>query len=88
MIEGSPPYSNRNNWEARHLIATNGTPTIANLEDLSPIFRDYLEKTLEVDAEERPDATQLLQHLFFSIAEPLWTLVPLIKATREIARNR
>ena len=88
MIEGKPPNLNQNPLKALYLIATNGTPTIANPENLSPTFRDYLAKTLEVDAEKRPDATQLLQHPFFAIAEPLRTLAPLIKAAREIARNK
>ena len=87
MIEGEPPYLNQNPMKALYLIATNGTPTIANPENLSPTFRDYLAKTLEVDAEKRQDATQLLQHPFFLIAESLRTLVPLIKNAREIARN-
>jgi p21-activated kinase 1 len=88
MIEGEPPYLNQNPLKALYLIATNGTPTIANPENLSSTFRDYLAKTLEVDAEKRPDATRLLQHPFFEISEPLRTLSPLIKAAREIARNK
>lgn len=61
MVEGEPPYLNQNPLKALYLIATNGTPTIANPESLSPTFRDYLARTLEVDAEKRPDAAQLLQ---------------------------
>src|ERR1700676_1805390 len=61
MIEGEPPYLNQNPLKALYLIATNGTPTIANPEALSPMFSDYLAKTLEVDAEKRPNATALLQ---------------------------
>ena len=61
MIEGEPPYLNQNPLKALYLIATNGTPTIANPESLSPTFRDYLSKTLEVDAEKRPTASELLQ---------------------------
>jgi p21-activated kinase 1 len=87
MIKGEPPYLNQNPMKALYLFATNGTPTIADPENLSPTSRDYLAKTLEVDAEKRPDATQLLQHPFFLMAEPLRTLVPLIKNAREIARN-
>ena len=88
MIEGEPPYFNQNPLKALYLLTTNGTPTIANAENMSLEFRDYLARTLDVDAEKRPDATQLLQHPFFAIAEPLHTLVPLIKAARNIARNR
>ncbi|KAF8216515.1 kinase-like domain-containing protein [Mycena galopus ATCC 62051] len=53
MIEGEPPYLNQNPLKALYLIATNGTPTIANPESLSAVFSDYLAKTLEVDAEKR-----------------------------------
>lgn len=68
MIEGEPPYLNQNPLKALYLIATNGTPTIANPEALSGIFRDYLAKTLEVDAEKRPDAATLLMVRFFSFS--------------------
>ncbi|KAF5387311.1 hypothetical protein D9757_005777 [Collybiopsis confluens] len=88
MIEGEPPYLNQNPLKALYLIATNGTPKIANPENLSPTFTDYLAKTLEVDAEKRPSATELLQHPFFKLSEPLRTLAPLIKAAREIAKNK
>lgn len=88
MIEGEPPYLNQNPLKALYLIATNGTPTIANPENLSSTFSDYLAKTLEVDAERRPSATELLQHPFFKLSEPLRTLTPLIKAARDIAKNK
>ena len=107
MIEGEPPYLNQNPLKALYLIATNGTPTIANPENLSSVFTDYLKQTLEVDAEKRPSATELLQvraipfsssrnlteyvfvqHPFFKLSEPLRTLAPLIKAARDIAKNK
>ena len=87
MLEGQPPYLNQNPLKALFLVATNGTPTIANPENLTSTLRDYLAKTLEIDAEKRPDATQLLQHSFFAMAEPLRSLAPLIKAARETAQN-
>ena len=88
MIEGEPPYLDDQPLKALYLIATNGTPTIANPENLSLTFQDYLAMTLEVDADKRPDVTQLLQHPFFAMAEPLRTLVPLIKAAREAAQKK
>ncbi|KAL4250202.1 protein kinase superfamily protein [Abortiporus biennis] len=88
MIEGEPPYLNQNPLKALYLIATNGTPTIANPESLSPTFRDYLSKCLEVDVEKRPTATELLMHPFFKLCEPLRSLTPLIKAARDIAKNK
>lgn len=88
MIEGEPPYLNQNPLKALYLIATNGTPTIANPEALSPVFKDYLARALEVDAEKRPDAATLLLHPFFKTAESLRTLTPLIKAARDAAKSR
>ncbi|KAI6041257.1 STE/STE20/PAKA protein kinase [Pisolithus marmoratus] len=88
MIEGEPPYLNQNPLKALYLIATNGTPQIQNPEALSPVFSDYLAKTLEVDAEKRPTASELLQHQFFKMCEPLRTLSPLIKAAREVAKSK
>jgi p21-activated kinase 1 len=68
MIEGEPPYLNQNPLKALYLIATNGTPTIANPEALSSVFSDYLAKTLEVDAEKRPTASDLLQVCLFGVS--------------------
>ena len=82
MIEGELPILNQNPLNVLHLIATNGTSTIVNPENLSFTLRDYLAKTLEVDAEKRLDATQLLQHPFFAMAEPLRTLAQLVKSAR------
>ena len=61
MLEGVPPYLIQDPLLALTLIATNGTPKIANPELISPIFKDYLACTLEVDVEKRPDAAELLQ---------------------------
>jgi len=88
MIEGEPPYLDQNPLRALYMVATTGSPTIANSENFSLRFRDYLTKTLEVDAEKRPDVTQLLQHPFFAMADPLRTLIPLIKAAREFTQNK
>ncbi len=88
MIDGEPPYWNQDPPRALYLIATNSTPTITNSENLSSAFHDYLAKTLEVDAEKRSDAAQLLQHPFFARAEPLDTLVPVINTARESEAER
>ncbi|KAG9078325.1 signal transducing kinase of the PAK, partial [Ceratobasidium sp. 370] len=79
MVEDEPPYANQDPLRVLYLIATNGTPLIANPEVLSPMFKDYLAKMLEVDTGKRLDAAQLLQHPFLLKAEPLQTLSPLIE---------
>ena len=86
MIEGEPPYLKQTPLKALYLIANNGTPQIADPENLSELFKDYLAKVLEVDAEKRLTAAELLQHPFLKLSEPLCTLMPLIKAARELVK--
>lgn len=43
MIEGEPPYLNQNPLKALYLIATNGTPTIANPENLSKVIISFVD---------------------------------------------
>ncbi|XP_006131988.1 serine/threonine-protein kinase PAK 1 [Pelodiscus sinensis] len=87
MIEGEPPYLNENPLRALYLIATNGTPELQNPEKLSPIFRDFLNRCLEMDVEKRGSAKELLQHQFLKIAKPLSSLTPLIVAAKEATKN-
>lgn len=47
--------------QALYLIATNGTPELQNPEKLSRVFKDFLNKTLEMDVDKRGTATELLQ---------------------------
>ncbi|XP_003780921.1 serine/threonine-protein kinase PAK 1 [Otolemur garnettii] len=87
MIEGEPPYLNENPLRALYLIATNGTPELQNPEKLSAIFRDFLNRCLEMDVEKRGSAKELLQHQFLKIAKPLSSLTPLIAAAKEATKN-
>uniref|UniRef100_A0A672PXZ2 non-specific serine/threonine protein kinase n=1 Tax=Sinocyclocheilus grahami TaxID=75366 RepID=A0A672PXZ2_SINGR len=72
---------------ALYLIATNGTPELQNPEKLSSVFRDFLNRCLEMDVEKRGSAKELLQHQFLKAAKPLSSLTPLIIAAKEAAKN-
>uniref|UniRef100_A0A3Q1GFD8 non-specific serine/threonine protein kinase n=1 Tax=Acanthochromis polyacanthus TaxID=80966 RepID=A0A3Q1GFD8_9TELE len=74
-------------FQALYLIATNGTPELQNPEKLSTIFRDFLNRCLEMDVEKRGSAKELLQHQFLKMAKPLSSLTPLILAAKEAAKN-
>jgi p21-activated kinase 1 len=83
MLEGEPPYLNENPLRALYLIATNGTPKISDSEKTTSTFRDFLRTCLDVDAERRPDATQLMEHIFLKRCASLRTLEPLIKYAKD-----
>lgn len=78
MLEGAPPYLNEAPLKAIYLIASRGKPTI-NYDKLSPQLADFVDKCLNIDPEARATATELLQHPFLSSAEPLSSIIPLIK---------
>ncbi|EEH46272.2 STE/STE20/PAKA protein kinase, partial [Paracoccidioides brasiliensis Pb18] len=82
MIEGEPPYLTESPLRALYLIATNGTPTIKDEHNLSPVFREFLHFALRVDPEKRASAHDLLKHNFMSLCEPLPSLAPLVRAAR------
>jgi serine/threonine protein kinase len=61
MLDGKPPYFDREQSEALSLIANIGTPFIPKIEVLSWEFKHYLSECLQVDARKRPHAKRLLE---------------------------
>ncbi|KAK3881666.1 hypothetical protein Pcinc_013911 [Petrolisthes cinctipes] len=82
MVDGEPPYMKEDPLRALYLITSNGKPVIKERSRLSKIFKDFLDKCLEVDPSRRPTSTQLLQHPFLKTAKPLVSLRALIEAAR------
>ncbi|BHF57296.1 Serine/threonine-protein kinase PAK 3 [Sparganum proliferum] len=86
MIAGEPPYLKEIPLKALYLIATNGKPEIKDADKLSPDFRDFLDRCLEVNVEKRSTARDLLNHPFITQwSKPVSCLVPLILVAREQA---
>lgn len=56
-----PPPDGLYDFQALYLIATNGTPELQNPERLSSVFRDFLNRCLEMDVDRRGSAKELLQ---------------------------
>ena len=76
MIDGEPPYLNETPLRALFLIASTGKPSVksaASLEN-NPDLQEFLDRSLEVDAEKRISAGEALELPFFQCAEDLSTL--------------
>lgn len=86
MIEGEPPYLHENPLRALYLIATNGTPALQHPDELSDKLKDFLKACLTVESTDRPDANSLLDHPFLKRSENVKTLIPLIKASRDLRK--
>ncbi|KAI6222494.1 hypothetical protein M3Y99_01496900 [Aphelenchoides fujianensis] len=84
MIDGEPPYLHETPLKAIYLIAKNGKPEIRRRNDLSTEFVDFIDRCLVVNPEERADTSELLAHAFIQKAKPLTSLVPYIKAVRNL----
>ena len=60
MIENEPPYLDEEPLKALYLIATNGTPSLKNPDNLSRELKSYLAVCLCVDVKSRATASELL----------------------------
>ncbi|XP_076309378.1 serine/threonine-protein kinase Pak-like [Tachypleus tridentatus] len=69
MVNGKPPYHQENSDMVFDLITQNGKPNIENKDNLSPVFRDFLDRCLEVDISKRYTASELLEHPFMEVAD-------------------
>jgi len=62
MIEGEPPYLDKNPVEALVSISTKGIPDLFDPTQTSSVLRDFLSKCCSVSPSIRPTAAELLRH--------------------------
>lgn len=84
MAEGKPPYGDIHPMRAIFMIPTKPPPTLRDLTKWSPDFVDFVNSCLVKNPEERPSASQMLNHNFIKNAKPATILLQLIAEAREI----
>ncbi|ODV95205.1 hypothetical protein PACTADRAFT_49946 [Pachysolen tannophilus NRRL Y-2460] len=82
MIEGEPPYLNETPLRALYLITTIGTPKLNDPDSLSSSLKNFLNWCLQVDAQKRGTAEELLNDKFILNADECISLSPLVKLAR------
>ncbi|KAI9364217.1 kinase-like domain-containing protein [Pilaira anomala] len=85
MVEGSPPHLENPEHAIRLLTTQRVSPSLKDPDQLSLNFRDFLGKCLQFNAENRPTASELLQHPFLTKAAPPSSLLPLIESAKKSA---
>ncbi|KAI9005859.1 kinase-like domain-containing protein [Phycomyces nitens] len=83
MIENEPPYLDEEPLKALYLIATNGTPSLKNPENLSRELKGFLAVCLCVDVKSRASSSELLEHDFMRKAGQVDLLSRLLKFKRK-----
>eukprot|EP01092_Planopodium_desertum_P017129 TRINITY_DN99384_c0_g1_i1.p1 TRINITY_DN99384_c0_g1~~TRINITY_DN99384_c0_g1_i1.p1 ORF type:complete len:167 (-),score=13.50 TRINITY_DN99384_c0_g1_i1:72-572(-) len=83
MADGEPPYLEHPPLRALFLIATHGSPGLKDPSKWSFIFKDFLDKCLAMDENQRFSAAQLLKHPFVRLACPRKNLTPVIAKAKE-----
>lgn len=86
MIDGEPPYLNETPVRALFLIANNGKPTY-DRSKLSPELIDFLDRSLEVEAQNRASTQELLGMKLMAKCKDLSSLRPLIVAAKKALKK-
>jgi len=88
MFEGKPPYVDLNPLRAYFMISTKGRPEFERPNDMSAELKDAIVQCTHMKPEERPTASQLLEHALFHKACAPDALRPFVERTeRDIDRS-
>ncbi|XP_062863575.1 serine/threonine-protein kinase PAK 4 [Trichomycterus rosablanca] len=83
MVDGEPPYFSETPVIAMKRLRDEPAPTIRNVQQVSPMLKDFLDRMLTRDPLERASATDLLEHPFLLQSSSPQCLVPLIEQYRK-----
>jgi serine/threonine protein kinase len=61
MLEGEPPYMEKDPIKALFLIVSKGRPPFKNAKGVSPEFKNFVEIATRMDPDERPTCKEMLQ---------------------------
>ncbi|CAN9508012.1 unnamed protein product [Ophioblennius macclurei] len=82
MVDGEPPYFSETPISAMKKLRDEAAPSVRNIQKVSPILKDFLDRMLTRDTEQRSSAKALLDHPFLLQAGSPCCLVPLVEQHR------
>lgn len=83
MVDGEPPYFSDSPVQAMKRLRDSPPPKLKNSYKVSPVLRDFLDRMLVRDPQERATAQELLDHPFLLQTGLPECLVPLIQLYRK-----
>ncbi|KAK5886095.1 hypothetical protein CesoFtcFv8_017170 [Champsocephalus esox] len=83
MVDGEPPYFSETPVAAMKRLRDELAPTVRNVNQISPVLKDFLDRMLTRDPLERASATDLLEHPFLLQSGSPQCLVPLVDQYRK-----
>ena len=83
MLEGEPPYMEKDPIKALFLIVSKGRPPFKNAKGVSPEFKNFVEIATRMDPDERPTCKEMLQHPFLNKRCGVQDIIPLVEKAKE-----
>eukprot|EP00211_Chloroparvula_japonica_P003424 CAMPEP_0119118880 /NCGR_PEP_ID=MMETSP1310-20130426/607_1 /TAXON_ID=464262 /ORGANISM="Genus nov. species nov., Strain RCC2339" /LENGTH=443 /DNA_ID=CAMNT_0007108279 /DNA_START=253 /DNA_END=1584 /DNA_ORIENTATION=+ len=83
MLEGEPPYMEKDPIKALFLIVSKGRPPFKSTSKVSEDFKDFVEIATRMDPDERPTTKEMLQHPFLNRRCTIKDFIPLIERAKE-----
>ncbi|XP_051265101.1 serine/threonine-protein kinase PAK 6b [Dicentrarchus labrax] len=83
MVDGEPPYFSDTPITAMKKLRDETAPSVKNIQRVSPVLKDFLDRMLTRDTQQRSSATDLLGHPFLLQAGSPCCLVPLVEQYRK-----